>query len=144
MIRKLPFSFIPAGKRRLTETDRLLPLTLRRTMVIFGVFVAWKRETWIFFIFFHWRQEDKAERTPSRSGEKYEKERERETLDRTSNIGLMRLVLAIFNITLQMFLFCTYFVAMLQLHLYCMKAEIIHRNWIRCCHVKKKYFNNIF
>lgn len=60
---------------------------------------------------------------------KRERKREKETLDRTNNVGLISLWYSLFfTITLQMFLFFLYliFFNLLQLNIYCMKAEIIH------------------
>lgn len=124
------FVFYPCWERRPMEWDRLtdwmtLPLTLYRT-----VFCGLKEGNLNIFCFFNWREKEvKAEKTSSwkQVENKRERNREKETLDRTNNVGLISLwYLLFFTITLQVFLFLLKFLNLLQLNFYCMKAEIIH------------------
>lgn len=83
------------------------------------------------FCFFNWREKEvRAEETSSgkQAENRRERKREKETLDRTNNVGLISLWYSLFfTITLQMFpFFVLKFLNLLQLNSYCMKAEIIH------------------
>lgn len=88
------FFFYPCWERRPTEQGRLtdwmmLPLTLYST-----VFLWPERGKLEYFCFFNWREKVvKAEKTSfgKQVEKKGERKREKETLDRTNNVGLISL-----------------------------------------------------
>lgn len=78
------------------------------------------------FCSLNWREKEvNAAHLPENKWRIKEKEREKETLDRTNNVGLISLWYSLY-FALRMFLFCTYMYKFASVKLYGMNAEIIH------------------
>ena len=151
------FSFLPAGKEDgWNETDWRTGWCFHWLCTEpFFFFAAWKRETWIIFFAFWIGRERRRLRQrrhlPENNVEnKGERTREKETLDRTNNVGLISLWYSLFStITLQMFLFfCTYifknFASVKLLWYESRHRTYTHNAWIHCCRRNERWHFDIF